>query len=328
MGQLRYRPATPDDAPFYADVYTLVHPDEPLDPQMQRYEWEHGYENWEAERSVITRGRRAVGIGYMVHPHWEHAASRFAPIGAELMPDVRTPAALAEALAEMERRAAGVGADLVATRTRDDDAALLTALAERGFREDRRAKKWELDLISGRDGLLAMTEQSRARMRREGIRITTLADDHDPERYRKTWRMSEEAGADVPSTLGNVEETLDDFMRWLRAPGMFEDRVWIARLGDDVVGISVLEYPPIRGVVGTSWTATARSVRGRGVARALKCETVAQAIALGVDRVRTGNDAKNDPILHINETMGYRLFLTRITFHKDLSEARGSAITR
>jgi len=26
-----------------------------------------------------------------------------------------------------------------------------------------------------------------------------------------------------------------------------------------------------------------------------------------VDRVRTGNDAANAPILHINETMGYHL---------------------
>jgi GNAT superfamily N-acetyltransferase len=60
-------------------------------------------------------------------------------------------------------------------------------------------------------------------------------------------------------------------------------------------------------VVGTEWTATARSARGRGIARALKCETLAQAIALGVDRVRTGNDAANDPILHLNETMGYHL---------------------
>ena len=83
----------------------------------------------------------------------------------------------------------------------------------------------------------------------------------------------------------------------------------------------MLEYPPVRGVVGTAWTATARSVRGRGIARALKCETVAQAIALGVDRVRTGNDAQNDPILRINETMGYRLFKTRISFHKDIAAA-------
>jgi len=31
-----------------------------------------------------------------------------------------------------------------------------------------------------------------------------------------------------------------------------------------------------------------------------------QAIALGVDRIRTDNDFKNTPILHINETMGYK----------------------
>ena len=41
------------------------------------------------------------------------------------------------------------------------------------------------------------------------------------------------------------------------------------------------------------------------MARALKCETLVQAIALGVDRVRTDNDSANTPILHINETMGY-----------------------
>ena len=38
----------------------------------------------------------------------------------------------------------------------------------------------------------------------------------------------------------------------------------------------------------------------------MKYETVMQAIALGVDRIRTDNDFKNAPILHINETMGYK----------------------
>ena len=43
---------------------------------------------------------------------------------------------------------------------------------------------------------------------------------------------------------------------------------------------------------------------------------VAQAIALRVDRVRTGNDAANDPILHINETMGYREIAGQVQFLK------------
>ena len=63
---------------------------------------------------------------------------------------------------------------------------------------------------------------------------------------------------------------------------------------------------------------TARKERGRGVARALKCETLMQAIALGVDRVRTDNDSANVPILHINETMGYRRRSDMIQFLKEL----------
>jgi hypothetical protein len=31
-----------------------------------------------------------------------------------------------------------------------------------------------------------------------------------------------------------------------------------------------------------------------------------QAMVLGIDRVRTDNDSTNDPILHLNETMGYQ----------------------
>jgi hypothetical protein len=59
-------------------------------------------------------------------------------------------------------------------------------------------------------------------------------------------------------------------------------------------------------------------VRGRGIARALKCETLMQAIALGVDRVQTGNDGANDPILHINASMGYRPWVSGINFLKDV----------
>ena len=54
----------------------------------------------------------------------------------------------------------------------------------------------------------------------------------------------------------------------------------------------------------------------RGVARALKIETVMQAIVLGVDRVRTDNDGENAPILHINESMGYKRLKDQIQLMK------------
>jgi len=313
-----FRDATLDDAAFWSDVHTAAHPNEPLDPVMQRYEWEHGYANWTYDRRVASCDGRAVGVVLMELPQAGVTKTRFASIRGEVLPECRQPSTLAALFREMEARASDGGAEIAVVRANEDDDVRIAALRERGYREDRRGKKWELDLVANRERLLAMADESRTRMRREGVALTTLAADRDPDRYRKAWRMSEEAGEDVPSTLGTVEETLADFMRWLRTPGMHEDRVWIARERDDVVGLSVLEYPPVRGVVGTAWTATARHVRGRGIARALKCETVAQAIALGVDRVRTGNDAKNDPILHLNETMGYRMLLTRVDYLKEL----------
>jgi GNAT superfamily N-acetyltransferase len=71
------------------------------------------------------------------------------------------------------------------------------------------------------------------------------------------------------------------------------------------VAASFLTYPPVRGHVWTDYTCCARSHRGRGIGRAVKMETIAQAVQLGVPRLRTLNDSENAPILHINQTLGY-----------------------
>jgi GNAT superfamily N-acetyltransferase len=106
---------------------------------------------------------------------------------------------------------------------------------------------------------------------------------------------------------------------WFENPGVRRDRFWIAREGDDIVGMSVLEFPTSRNVPWTAFTGTARKVRGRGVARALKYETLAQAIALGFKAVRTQNDGANAPILHLNEEMGYELIAPVLELHRKLS---------
>lgn len=318
MIDLQFRESTLDDAAFHADVYTHAQPEKPRDPKVERYWWENPDDNWVAQRFVVERDGRAIGVAICEHPRWEVSPERFADIGGELLPRHRDRAALEAIHEEMEERATAAGASRIAASADENDAVRIAAIAARGFHEDRRHRRWELDLRDGRERIAAMAAVSRERMGREGVRILTLADDVDPDRYKKVWRMSAEADQDIPTTLPMIEETLDDYMRWFRAPDVHEDRFWIAREGDDIVGVSVLEYPPVRGVVGTAWTATARRVRGRGIARALKCETLVQAIALGVDRVRTGNDGANDPILHINASMGYRPWIDGIRFLKDV----------
>jgi len=321
MGELTFRQATVDDAAFYSDVQTLVYPTRPTDPIVMRYWWEQRDDTYVSRRWIVQRDGRDIGVAFFEHPAWAKLREPHGDIDGELLPDQRDGAMLDALFAEMERRLVADGARRVAVRANEDDEVRIAAIVGRDFREDRRGRRWVLDLADNRERITAMTAESRDRMRAEGIRMLTLDQDGDPEKYRKVWRMNEEAVQDVPTTLPHPAEPLEDTMIWLRAPNMHEDRFWLARERDEIVGVSVLGYPPVRGMVGTEWTATARRVRGRGIARALKCETLLQAIALGVDRVRTGNDGANDPILHINASMGYRPSVGSINFLKDVPTA-------
>jgi len=71
------------------------------------------------------------------------------------------------------------------------------------------------------------------------------------------------------------------------------------------MAMTYLKFPPVRGTVWTGYTCTHPDFRGRGIARAIKLQSLAQAAELGVPVVCTDNDAENAPMLHINERLGY-----------------------
>ena len=303
---LTLRPATLEDARFAADLWTAVRPDDPEDPVAWEHYWANPEEKGVNERFIGELAGERVAMTQQRHTKWEHTPKRYGSVGGDLLPSFRTPERLGALLAAMEDRSRADGSATFTSWCWEDDALKLGVLQARGYAEERRERFWELDLVANRERLATMAEESRAKMRGQGISILTIEDDPDPGKWHQLWRVSEEAGHDVPSTVPHVEGTFDDFMKWMRSPGLHEDRIWIARDGGEVLGVSILSYPRERGVVQTDWTGMARSARGKGIARALKCETVMQAIALGVDKVRTDNDSTNSPILHLNEQMGYR----------------------
>lgn len=304
-GGLAFRPATLDDAAFAADVATAMRPDEPEDPASWRHWWATDDPTWTHERFIVLRDETPIGFARHGHAPWDQMKKRYGRIGFELLPAERTDAQLGTVFDAMEERAQAAGTRIYAAYAREDDEWLGRWLVARGYREERRSKAWELDLVAQRQKIEEMAAESRAKMRAAGITVQTIDQDEDTEKFHKIHEMSEEAASDVPTTIPHVRQAFEVFARWFDAPTVQLDRMWIAREGDDIVGISVLAYPPTRGNVWTDWTGTARKVRGRGVARALKLETVMQAIALGVKSVRTENDGENAPILHLNAQMGY-----------------------
>ncbi len=318
IADLELRPATLDDAAVVADIDSEVSPDDVQDPLMLRHWWTMAADDDVIERHIALREGAAVGHTLFRHPSWAKMPERFARITVELRPVVRTAERVGALYDLVEERARADGARRATVWAWEWDEARIRLLRERGYREERRERFWELDLVKERDRIAQMAAESRHRMRREGIRILTLAEEHDPRKFEKLKRMSDEAEADVPTTVPHVAMDVAAWLKWFDSPALRPDRIWIAREADDIVGISQLAYPPVRGVVSTDWTGTARKVRGRGVARALKCETLMQAIALGVDHVRTDNDSTNTPILHINETMGYRRRPDMVQYLKEL----------
>ena len=304
-GDVVLRQAKLSDAEFVADLEAALRPDEPRDPVILEHYWRNPEENTKIERFVGEIGGVRVAFAHQRHELWK-TPERYGNVSGDLMPSHRTPARIDALFIAMEERSRSDGTKTFTAWSWEDDALRVGVLTKRGYREERRQRFWELDLVAQRGKLEAMVAESRAKMREEKIRVLTVDRDTDPEKWKKVWQMTGEAILDIPTTAPVTKLTFDDFMKWMRSPGLHEDRIWVARSGDAVIGVSMLSYPPTRGVVTTDWTGVARAGRGRGVARAVKCETVMQAIALGVDRIRTDNDFENTPILHINETMGYK----------------------
>ena len=309
------REAKLSDAEFVADMETAIRPDDPRDPITLKDYWRHPEENAKIERFIGEIGGERVGFAHQRHDVWK-TPQRYGNVSGDLMPAYRTAARVDALFAAMEERSRADGTETFTTWCWEDDGLRVGAVQARGYVEERRQRFWELDLVANRAKLEAMAAESRAKMREEKIRVLTVDRDADPDKWKKLWRMSVDAIRDIPTTVPFTETSFEDFMKWMRSPGLHEDRIWIARDGDAILGVSILSYPPKRGVVSTDWTGVARAGRGRGIARGLKLETVMQAIALGVDRVRTDNDFKNKPILHINETMGYKRRPDGIQFMK------------
>jgi RimJ/RimL family protein N-acetyltransferase len=313
------RPATLDDAALVADLESMRDPLEPRDPVMLRYWWQMGDELERAMRRVRVRDGSAIAFVGVSHDFWPDGEQRFGVIRPLLRYEEWTDddfARLVDIGAEWLR---SEGAATAVARVREDFPRELGVLDRLGFREERRLRTSELDLAAHRDHIIASALESRRRMREQGVVLHPFSEDGDPEKYRKLYATMLESRHDVPLSVPERDMTIDEWRRyWFDNPAIRQDRFWIAREGDDIVGCSVLDCPVVRGVPWTAYTGTRRKVRGRGIARALKYQSMAQAIEAGYARVRTNNDAENPAILRINAEMGYQLVVPILELHASL----------
>lgn len=317
--ELRLRPATLEDASLAADLESLRDPAEPRDPVLLRHWWRMADEHEEAMRQIDVRDGAAVAFLSASHKPWLGGGPRFGAVRPVLRSDVWDDGTYAELVGRGEGWLREQDAQTSVVRVREDFAHELAVLENIGYREDRRMRISELDLTTHADDIRRHARATREAMDGHDVVMRPLSEDGDPEKLQKLYELMMESEQDIPTTVPRRAPAYEEWRRfWFDNPAIRQDRFWIAREGDAIVGTSVLDCPTVRGVPWTAYTGTLRSVRGRGIARALKYQSMAQAIDAGYTRVRTTNDADNPPILRINQEMGYRLVSPIIELHRRL----------
>jgi hypothetical protein len=205
----------------------------------------------------------------------------------------------------------------------EDDGPQLEALRRRGWEIKRRERFWRLDLAGQAERLRDRRADARRRVEAAGLRIATAAELGGEAIYPELHRVEDLTAWDIPRDIPRVAIPYDAWREWIRPPAVVPERIWLGLNGDSVVGMSYLDYG--MKPVSTGYTGVLREHRGAGLARALKLETLVQAVEQGVPAVETDNDEANVPILHLNEELGYREIPGQVKLHKGLDAGGGGA---
>jgi GNAT superfamily N-acetyltransferase len=198
---------------------------------------------------------------------------------------------------EISAWCAAQGIDTIEAPVEADDVASLEYAGRRGFGEIERYGRMVLELAEL--DLPAATPPA-------GIEIVTWA--QRPDLARGIYDVAVEAYADVP---GGEDEEMEPYEDWLahdmQGSGDLPEATFVAIVGPEVVGYAKFSLTAAQpSVAFHDMTGVKRSWRGRGVAGALKHAQLAWAKQQGYERLVTGNEERNEPILRLNRRLGYR----------------------
>jgi len=189
--------------------------------------------------------------------------------------------------------------------------------AHRGFREKRRAWQSILEVHNVDLGGLAYRWD---RVATQGIVLTTLTDEleRDAECLPKLYTLSNEALRHTPLPDVPTDPPYEMFYQWImESPRRLPQAFFIAADGARYVGVSFLEKGDEEGTILQGLTATDPEYMRRGIAWALKLNTVKYAQENGYERIKTWNDTENQPMLSINLRLGFQPLPATITMERE-----------
>ena len=309
-----FRAATHADAEFAAAIATAAEPNHPQVAEELREKWANTEAGCAVRRFIVQEDRVDRGWISLIQPRVAGGSTTYLnllipPANQNLIPP---------AVRFGEDQAREMGTSLLICQVGEDSPHAVEWLSSHGWTQERKQRFWRLDLLTNRNRIRELHGAARRRLEKTDVVMKTVADLGGEAFLPRLLPVRHATVADIPTSVEYIPEPLEDWVVWMRPPTVLPERIWVAIRAGQPIGYSFLAYHP--SSVWTGFTGVLREHRGQGLARALKLETLVQAIDLGVAAVETDNDSENAPILHINEELGYDEMPGKLEFHRKLAD--------
>ena len=194
---------------------------------------------------------------------------------------------------------------------------LVSLLESRGFTETSRVLDMRLDVagvdVSGLSELVS------------GFEISTFAEERvrDPRCVEKLYELTNLLSQDDPARGPFVPPAYNarEALMWMEMPYVLPDAYFIAKRGDEYVGVSdVSLFEAMPGGLTQGFTGVKREYRRRGLATSLKLHGIVYAQSHGYQVIQSFNKPQQTAIRALNEKLGFRVLFENLMLEKCLRE--------
>ncbi len=275
---------------------------EPITAETARGWWE--LEEGEIRVTTLALDENCQTIGYwdLDHETWMKPG-RF-DIMVVVAPEQRGQGLGKQMYADALSAARGRGATCLESNVGEAEIISLKFAVERGFKIEHHIFESTLDLATfnerGFAGLMT-------RLHSEGFHFFSLAEAGlTDENKHRLYELNYAAAIDNPHD-DRIFPDFSTFARNVLAASWFRsDTQIIAAHADRWVGLASITLHPAASRAYNAFTGVLPEFRGRGLAQALKLQTILLAKKEGMRYIRTHNDSKNRSMVAVNRKLGYR----------------------